>query len=151
MTLNTEVPGEVVIEVSKAERLIRVKISGRPGQQSIVKMLAELNTLAERDSSLSVLIDETELDPGFVGPGDMERFVAAWRAGSALRSTRLAVFVLNGAMFGLNRQFEALTDGDTAVSVFSDRAQAVSWLRERPERRRSYRSAIEPVTSMLTV
>ena len=150
MALHTASP-QVVIEVAKPERMIRVRISGSPAQQSIVDMLKELNALAEKDSSLSVLIDETELDPRFVRPGDMERFVAAWRAGSALRSTRLAVFVLNGAMFGLNRQFEALIDGDLGVSVFSDRAQAEAWLHERPKRRRVHRSAVEPITSMLTV
>jgi hypothetical protein len=151
MNENTAAPREVLIEVSKADRLIRVKLSGRPQQQSIVKMLGDLNVLAEQDSSLSVLIDETELDPRFVGPGDMERFVAAWRSGSALRSTRLAVFVSSGAMFGLNRQFEALTDGDLGVSVFSDRGQAEAWLRERPNRRRSPRADVEPATSVLTV
>lgn len=75
---------EAVIEISKAERLIGVKTSGKPQPQSIVKMLNRINALAEQDSSLRVLSDETDHDPRFVGPGDMERFVAAWRAGSAL-------------------------------------------------------------------
>lgn len=97
MTLNTATPHEVSMKVSKTERLIRVKVSGRPPQESIVMMLNMLNTTVEQNSSLSVLVDETELDPRFVGPGDMARFVAAWRGGRALRSTNLAVFVSNGA------------------------------------------------------
>lgn len=123
----------ISIEVSKAEGLIQVRISGAPRQEAIVDMLDQLNTLAEQDPSLSVLIDETDLDPGFVGPGDIEQFVRAWLGMSALRSTRLAVFVANDAMFGLNRMFEGMTEAQGGMSVFSDRPSAERWLRGTPQ------------------
>ena len=86
---------DITIEVAKDAGLILVGLSGAPGQEAIVRMLDELNTIATREGSSGVLIDETALDPAVVGPGDMERFVQAWRGGSALRSIRLAVLVSN--------------------------------------------------------
>jgi hypothetical protein len=121
---------DITIEVAKDTGLILVGLSGAPRQEAIVRMLDELNTIATREGSSGVLIDETALDPAVVGPGDMERFVQAWRGGSALRSIRLAVLVSNPAMFGLNRQFEALTEGHGDISVFTDRAAASAWLGE---------------------
>jgi len=121
---------DITIEVAKDAGLILVGLSGAPGQEAIVRMLDELNTIATREGSSGVLIDETALDPAVVGPGDMERFVQAWRGGSALRSIRLAVLVSNPAMFGLNRQFEALTEGHGEIGVFTDRAAASAWLGE---------------------
>jgi hypothetical protein len=118
-------------EVSSDERLILVKLSGAPQAASIVTMLDEVNTLVAQDPSRGVLIDETELRPSFIGPGDIGRFVDAWRRATALRSTRLAVFVSNPAMYGLNRMFQGLLgrDGEDRMQVFTDRARAAAWLK----------------------
>jgi hypothetical protein len=118
-------------EVSSDERLILVKLSGAPQAASIVTMLDEVNTLVAQDPSRGVLIDETELRPSFIGPGDIGRFVDAWRRATALRSTRLAVFVSNPAMYGLNRMFQGLLgrDGEGRMQVFTDRAGATAWLK----------------------
>ncbi len=78
----------ISIETSKLEGVISVKLSGTPRPEAIVKMLDQVNVLAAKDASLRVLIDETGLNPGFVGPGDIGRFVGAWRRATALRSTR---------------------------------------------------------------
>jgi hypothetical protein len=118
----------ITVEVSKDQRLIFVKLRGMPKPEAIVRMLEGLNTLIETDVSLRVLIDEDDLRPGFVGPGDIARFVQTWRQGTALRKARLAVFVSNPAMYGLNRMFQGIADAEGLVRVFHDRAHAVEWL-----------------------
>ena len=117
-------------EISKDTHLIRVKISGRPDPPAIVKMLDDLNTLVEQDPSLGILIDETDLQPSFVGPGDIGRFAEAWRRGTALPAARIAVFVSNPAMYGLNRMFQGLIGhkGEGRMSVFTERERAMAWL-----------------------
>jgi hypothetical protein len=95
-------------------------------------MLEQLDTLVGDDPSLRVLIDEDHLLPSFVGPGDIGRFVDAWRRGTALRSTRIAVFTTNMAMYGLNRMFQGLASGEEHVQVFRRRADAVAWLKREP-------------------
>jgi hypothetical protein len=118
----------VVIDVVQSDHLIEVHLTGRPAPMAIVDMLHDLNALIEKDASLRVLIDENHLRPSFIGPGDIGRFVAAWRKGEALRSARLAVFVSNPAMYGLNRMFQGLADAEGNVRVFHDREQAMKWL-----------------------
>jgi hypothetical protein len=122
--------GVISTEVSKSESLIRVKIVGRPEPAAIVSMLDELNTLVRQDPSLGILIDETELRPSFVGPGDIGRFAQAWQRGTALPGSRIAVFVSNPAMYGLNRMFQGLIGhaGEGRMSVFTDRGRAIAWL-----------------------
>ena len=119
-------------EISKDTHLICVKISGRPDPPAIVKMLDDLNALVVEDASLSILIDETELQPSFVGPGDIGRFADAWRRGTALPASRIAVFVSNPAMYGLNRMFQGLIGhkGEGRMNVFTDRERAIAWLNE---------------------
>jgi hypothetical protein len=119
-------------EVSKDTHVIQVKIVGRPEPAAIVRMLDELNAMVGQDPSLGILIDETELQPSFVGPGDIGRFAEAWRRGTALPASRIAVFVSNPAMYGLNRMFQGLIGhkGEGRMSVFTDREQAIAWLNE---------------------
>lgn len=120
--------GGVTVDISKDVHLIHVKLTGMPASDAIVDMLEHLDALITADSSLRVLIDENDLRPGFVGPGDIGRFVHAWRQGKALRAARLAVFVANTAMYGLNRMFQGLADAEGNVRVFHDRAHAMEWL-----------------------
>lgn len=118
------------LDGSKADGVLLVKLSGRAQAETIVKLLNELNALAERDSSLRVLIDETDLGAGFVGPNDIGRIAQAWRKADALRSIRIAAFASNPVIYGLNRMFQGLADGAERVSVFNDRARARAWLIE---------------------
>ena|ERR1700682_5480410 len=122
----------ISIEVSKDAPVIQVKIVGRPEPVAIVKMLDELNAIVGQDPSLGILIDETELQASFVGPGDMGRFADAWRRGTALPASRIAVFVSSPAMYGLNRMFQGLIGhrGEGRMSVFTDRERAIAWLNE---------------------
>ena len=78
------------LEASKSDGVTFVKLSGRARAETIVRLLNELNTLAERDSSLRVLIAEADLGAGFVGPGVIGRVAKAWRKASALRTIRIA-------------------------------------------------------------
>jgi hypothetical protein len=121
-------PSEISVDVSTDEHLILVKLSGRPEADSIVLMLDQIDALVAHDVSLRILIDETELRPSFVGPGDIGRFVAAWKRGAALRAATLAVFTPNLAMYGLNRMFQLLADEEDRVRVFHNRADAMAWL-----------------------
>jgi hypothetical protein len=118
-------------DIPQDTQVIRVKISGRPDPAAIVRMLDELNTLVGQDPTLGILIDETDLQPSFVGPGDIGRFAEAWRRGTALPASRIAVFVSNPAMYGLNRMFQGLVGhkGEGRISVFTDRERAMAWLR----------------------
>jgi hypothetical protein len=119
-------------ETSNDRRFTFVKLSGRAEAETILRLLDELSALAKRNASLLVLIDETDLGAGFVGPADIRRIIAAWRRATALGSTRIAVFVSNLAIYGLNRMFQGLggRDAEARVSVFTDRAAAMAWLLE---------------------
>jgi hypothetical protein len=128
-------PTDVVsVTVSSEEHLIHVTLAGHPWPGLIVDMLGELDRLIADDRSLRVLIDETGLRPSFVGPGDIARFVAAWKRGAALQATRLAVFTPNLAMYGLNRMFAGLANADGRVNVFHSRDAALAWLDEADSR-----------------
>jgi hypothetical protein len=130
--VGTAIPegGQIAVQLVSDQRLIMVKLSGAPKPEAIIGMLDELDALVGKDPSLQVLIDETDLGPTFIGPGDIARFVAAWRRGTALRSTRIAVFASNLAMYGLNRMFQGLANSKDRVGVFRDRASAETWLTE---------------------
>ncbi len=110
----------------RKDGIVLVRLSGRAQADNIV----ELNALAERDPALRVLIDETDLGAGFVGPSDIGRIAHAWREAAALRSIRIAAFATNPVIYGLNRMFQGLADGAERVSVFNDCARARAWLLE---------------------
>ena len=117
-------------EDSDEDRIVLVKLSGRAQAEAIVKLLGELNTLAERDPGTLVLIDETDLGAGVVGPSDIGKIAHAWKDAAALRSIRIAAFATNPVIYGLNRMFQGLATGAERVSVFNDRARARAWLLE---------------------
>lgn len=88
------------LEDSKDDGIVLVKLSGRAQAETIVKLLDELNALAEREPAVRVLIDETELGAGLVGPSDIGRIAQAWRKAGALRSVRIAAFASNPVIYG---------------------------------------------------
>lgn len=120
----------IALASSSDDGIVVVKLSGRAQAETIVKLLVELNALAERDPAVRVLIDETELGAGFVGPSDIGRIAGAWRKASALRTVRIAALAPNPVIYGLNRMFQGLADGAERVSVFNDQARARAWLLE---------------------
>ncbi|MEA2661582.1 MAG: hypothetical protein QOH08_1154 [Chloroflexota bacterium] len=122
----------IPIEVSEREHLIFVTLSGQPSPESIIGMLRHLDQLIASDPSLLVLIDESELRAAFAETTDIAHFATAWQESTALRSTRIAVFTSNRAVYGLNRMFHGLADADGSMNVFSDRAAALAWLRDDP-------------------
>jgi hypothetical protein len=117
-------------EDSKEDGIVLVKLSGRAHAETVVKLLVELNALAEREPAVRVLIDETDLGAGLIGPSDIGRIAQAWRKAAALRSIRIAAFASNPVIYGLNRMFQGLAEGAEKVSVFNDRARARAWLLE---------------------
>jgi hypothetical protein len=117
-------------ENSIDDRIVLVKLSGRAQADNIVKLLEELNALAERDPAVRVLIGETDLGAGFVGPSEIGKIARAWRDAAALRTIRIAAFASNPVIYGLNRMFQGLAEGAEQVTVFNDRARARAWLLE---------------------
>ena len=115
---------------SDHKAFVVVKLSGRAEAATILRLLAELSTLAERNSSLRVLIDETGLGAGFVGPADIQRIIEAWKKATALQGTRIAVLASNLAIYGLNRMFQGLAGraAEGHLSVFTEGAPARAWL-----------------------
>jgi hypothetical protein len=109
-----------------------VSLSGRAEAETVLRLLDELSTLAEGNGSLRVLIDETGLGPGFVGPTDIQKILVAWRRATSLRTTRVAVLASNLAIYGLNRMFQGLAgrDAEGRVRLFTNRAPATTWLLE---------------------
>src|SRR5258708_20263448 len=91
-------------------------------------MLNDLDRLVAQDPSLGVLIDEIDLRPTLFSPADIGRFADVWRRSGALRQARLAVFVMNPAMYGLNRMFQSLADAHGRMTVFRDLPSAEPWL-----------------------
>jgi hypothetical protein len=77
-------------------------------------------------------MDGTGLAAGFVGPAGIGRIISAWRRAAALRSTRIAVFVSNRAIYGLTACSQGVSarEAEGRVSVFTDRAAAMAWLLE---------------------
>ena len=110
--------------------IIVVCLSGRAEAETILRLLDELVRLAEKNASLRVLIDETGLGPGFVGPADIQKILAAWRRATSLRTTRVAVLASNLAIYGLNRMFQGLAgrDAEGRVRIFTNRTPAKAWL-----------------------
>jgi hypothetical protein len=118
------------VDVSREAGLITVRLAGHPTSDSIVRMLEDLDRMVAQDPSLRVLIDETQLRPTLFSVSDIRRFAEVWQHATALRATRLAVFVTNPAMYGLNRMFQSLADAHGRMDAFRDRASALAWLRE---------------------
>jgi hypothetical protein len=121
---------EIDPRASDDTEFVVVKLSGRAEAATILRLLGELSALAERNASLRVLIDETGLGAGFVGPADIHRIIDAWRKATALHSTRIAVFASSLAIYGLNRMFQGLAGrgAEGHISVFTEKAPARAWL-----------------------
>ena len=113
-----------------ANGFILVALSGRAEPDTILRLLEELRKLAEGNASLRVLIDESHLGPGFIGPADIQKIITAWRRATSLRTTRVAVVASNLAIYGLNRMFQGLAgrDAEGRVRIFTDKAPATTWL-----------------------
>ena len=94
---------------SNADGLILVTLTGRAQADTIVKLLNELNALAQ---------------------SDIGRIARSWREAAALRTVRIAAFASNPVIYGLNRMFQGLAVGAEHVTVFNDRARARAWLLE---------------------
>src|SRR5258708_39821338 len=81
-----------------------------------------------QDPSVGVLIDEIDRRPPLFSPADIGRFADVWRRSGALRQARLAGFVMNPAMYGLNRMFQSLADAHGRMNVFRHLPSAEAWL-----------------------
>jgi len=75
-----------------------------------------------------VLIDESELKVGLFAPTDIQRIAQAWSSAERLRRAPIAVLAPNPVVYGLNRMFQLVSDADTRLSVFWNRAAAFDWL-----------------------
>jgi hypothetical protein len=92
-----------------------------------VRLLDELNALAEHEPMLRVLIDETDLGAGFVGPSDIGRIARRLAEGRGFPLIRIGAFASNPVIYGLIQMFLA---GADRVTAFNDHARARAWLLE---------------------
>lgn len=109
---------------------IAVTLSGAMRAATILALLDSL----EIAQPAFVLVDESELKVGLIGPGDIQRIAHQWSIAKKLRDAAIAVVAPNPVVYGLNRMFQLVSDADTRLAVFWDRAAAVNWvgLLDRP-------------------
>jgi predicted ATPase len=80
-----------------------------------------------------VLVDETELEAGFIGPSDIIKIADAWRRAKNLRASCIAVVAPNVVVFGLNRMFQLVANEEERIMVFRKREDAADWLIHQTE------------------
>jgi hypothetical protein len=105
---------------------LAVTLSGALRAASILTLLDTL----EREAPAFVLIDESELKVGLIGPGDINRIAHRWSGAEKLRRAAIAVVAPNKVVYGMNRMFQLVSDADTRLAVFWDRPAALAWVRE---------------------
>ena len=118
------------LRVEGAE-ILHVRLSGPAHAETLLALMAEL----EGRAALRILVDETELGVGFVSPADIRRLADRWRKARALQSASIAVVAPNLAVYGLNRMFQGLAGATDRLAVFTDRTQALTWLRREDANR----------------
>lgn len=97
------------------------------GALRAVTLLAILDSL-EIARPAFVLVDESELKVGLIGPGDIQRIAHQWSMAKNLREAAIAVVAPNPVVYGLNRMFQLVSNADTRLAVFWVRSAAVEWL-----------------------
>ena len=90
-------------------------------------ILALLDSLEAAEPAF-VLIDESELKVGLIGPDDIRRIAHQWSIAKNLRDAAIAVVAPNPVVYGLNRMFQLVSNADTRLAVFWDRTAAVDWV-----------------------
>lgn len=103
---------------------ISVTLSGALRAATILALLDSL----EIARPAFVLIDESELKVGLIGPGDIQRIAHHWSIAKNLRDAAIAVVAPNPVVYGLNRMFQLVSNADTRLAVFWVRPAAVEWL-----------------------
>jgi hypothetical protein len=112
------------------QEVVVVELSGRANYETISSLLAELNLRIEQRTALRVLMDESDLQAGFMGASQVRDLADRWKATSALHAARIAVYAPGLTIFGLNRMFQGLAgkDAEDTISVFRNRVDAIAWL-----------------------
>lgn len=110
---------------------VEVVLGGRLTYETIAGMLADLAELARAalPERLKVLVDETDANPGMLGPREIRNWVDGWKRAELMHG-RMAVVAPTLVMFGLNRMAQGLA-GDAAdghLAVFKNRDDAIVWL-----------------------
>lgn len=97
------------------------------GAMRATTIIALLNSLEVAEPAF-VLIDESELKVGLIGPGDIQRIAHQWSIAKHLRDATIAVVAPNPVVYGLNRMFQLVSNADTRLAVFWNRPAAVAWV-----------------------
>jgi hypothetical protein len=116
------------------DEIVVVKVSGPADAASVRALITELDALAQKRGTLRILVDQTDMQPGLLGFSDIAEMVSDWRKAPALRSSRFAFIATNPLIRGLNQLFRlsAKLEHKDSMSAFSERADAVAWLMEKP-------------------
>jgi hypothetical protein len=110
-----------------------VTLSGEARHDELLSLVAELDGLAQQQPSLRVLVDERAVKASFITPPALRDIAHAWMAAAALKRARVAIFAPTPLIYGLNRMVQVFGRADKDMSVFRDRAAALSWLESPTE------------------
>ena len=103
---------------------IAVTLSGALRAATILALLDSLDSAGPA----FVLIDESELKVGLIGPGDIHRIAHRWSVAEHLRDAAIAVVAPNPVVYGMNRMFQLVSNADTRLAVFWNRGAALGWV-----------------------
>ena len=111
-------------ETIEGVEILTVTMPGAARFETIIALLRELDGLGPS----RVLVDQSGLRPGLVGPGQIQEIAHQWRTATKLGTARIAVFASNLVVYALNRMFQGFAGAEGRVAVFNDRAAATAWL-----------------------
>jgi hypothetical protein len=115
---------QIAKETIDGLEILTVTMPGAARFETIMALLRELDGLRPT----RVLIDQSGLRPGLVGPGQIQEIAHQWRTATALGTARIAVYASNLVVFALNRMFQGFAASEGRVAVFHDREAATAWL-----------------------
>jgi hypothetical protein len=115
---------QIAKETIDGVEILTVTMPGAARFETIMALLRELELLKPS----RVLIDQSGLRPGAIGPGQIQEIAHRWRASGGLGTARIAVYASNLVTYALNRMFQGFAGAEGRVAVFHDRAAATAWL-----------------------
>lgn len=101
-----------------------VTLSGSADAASILALLSDLD--GRRPAF--VLLDETALKVGLIGPADIQRIAQRWGVAEHLRTAVIGIVAPNPVIYGLNRMFQLIAETGSEMRVFTSRPDAMVWL-----------------------
>jgi len=118
-------------EIAQRDAHVHVTLRGRPRVETVVSMFRALEELTAGDGELLVLIDESEMTAGLLGPAELSEMMDALKSSTGLRRrSRIAVCAPSLLVYGLNRMAQAFAGqaSEGRLEVFRTVDEARAWL-----------------------